>query len=36
MALIRYPKEGVLGDITVKDGLQHEEKFIPTKAKPWI
>jgi hydroxymethylglutaryl-CoA lyase len=26
----------VLGDITVRDGFQHEEKFIPTDAKLWV
>ncbi|MBN2669730.1 MAG: hypothetical protein JXR60_10925 [Bacteroidales bacterium] len=31
-----YPKEIVLGDITVRDGFQHEEKFIPTEAKVWL
>jgi len=35
MSLI-YPKEIVLGDITVRDGFQHEEKFIPTDAKIWL
>ena len=28
-----YPKKVELGDITVRDGLQHEEKFISTDAK---
>jgi hydroxymethylglutaryl-CoA lyase len=36
MALMQYPKEVVLGDITVRDGFQHEEKFIPTDAKLWV
>lgn len=31
-----YPKNIVLGDITVRDGFQHEEKFIPTDAKIWL
>ena len=31
-----YPKKVVLGDITVRDGFQHEEKFIPTDAKLWV
>ncbi|MGA7874458.1 MAG: hypothetical protein WCA08_02265, partial [Desulfoferrobacter sp.] len=26
----------VWGDITVRDGFQHEEKFIPTDAKLWV
>lgn len=36
MALLQYPKKVVLGDITVRDGFQHEEKFIPTAAKLWV
>lgn len=36
MALMQYPREVVLGDITVRDGFQHEEKFIPTAAKLWV
>jgi hydroxymethylglutaryl-CoA lyase len=36
MALMEYPKKVVLGDITVRDGFQHEEKFIPTEAKLWV
>ncbi len=35
MAVLEYPKKVVLGDITVRDGFQHEEKFISTKAKLW-
>jgi len=31
-----YPKKVVIGDITVRDGYQHEEKFIPTQAKLWM
>ena len=31
-----YPKEVVIGDITVRDGFQHEEKLIPTEAKIWV
>jgi len=31
-----YPKKVVIGDITVRDGFQHEEKFIPTEAKLWL
>ena len=30
---MEYPKKVILGDITVRDGLQHEEKFISTDAK---
>ncbi|MBW1980276.1 MAG: pyruvate carboxyltransferase [Deltaproteobacteria bacterium] len=33
---LHYPKKVTLGDITVRDGLQHEEKFIPTRAKLWL
>ncbi len=36
MGLMAYPKRVVLGDITVRDGFQHEEKFIPTDAKLWV
>ena len=28
-----YPKKVTLGDITIRDGFQHEEKFISTDAK---
>lgn len=33
---MQYPKKVVIGDITVRDGFQHEEKFIPTEAKVWV
>jgi hydroxymethylglutaryl-CoA lyase len=33
---MNYPKKVVIGDITVRDGYQHEEKFIPTQAKLWM
>ncbi|MCD4681853.1 MAG: hypothetical protein K8R86_01110 [Bacteroidales bacterium] len=33
---MQYPKKVVIGDITVRDGFQHEEKFIPTEAKLWL
>ncbi len=36
MTQLTYPKNVVLGDITVRDGFQHEEKFIPTDAKLWV
>ena len=36
MTLLEYPKQVVLGDITVRDGFQHEERFIPTDAKLWV
>ncbi len=29
----RMPKKAMIGDITIRDGFQHEEKFISTKAK---
>ncbi|MCP4154728.1 MAG: pyruvate carboxyltransferase [bacterium] len=33
---MKYPEKVTLGDITVRDGFQHEEKFIPTDAKIWL
>ncbi len=36
MAELKYPKKVVLGDITVRDGFQHEEIFVPTRAKVWV
>jgi hydroxymethylglutaryl-CoA lyase len=30
------PKRVELADITIRDGFQHEEKWIPTPAKLWI
>jgi hydroxymethylglutaryl-CoA lyase len=33
---MKYPKQVTIGDITVRDGFQHEEKFIPTAAKIWL
>ena len=33
---MNYPKKIEIGDITVRDGFQHEEKFIPTEAKLWL
>jgi len=32
---MKYPTNVVLGDITVRDGFQHEEKTISTRAKLW-
>lgn len=32
---MNYPKKVTIGDITVRDGFQHEEKYIPTEAKLW-
>ncbi len=33
---MKYPKKVSIGDITVRDGFQHEEHFIPTRAKIWL
>ncbi len=33
---MKYPKKVSIGDITVRDGFQHEEQFIPTEAKIWL
>jgi hydroxymethylglutaryl-CoA lyase len=33
---MNYPKKVTIGDITVRDGFQHEESFIPTDAKIWL
>lgn len=33
---MNYPKKVTIGDITVRDGFQHEEIFIPTDAKIWL
>ncbi len=33
---MKYPKKVKIGDITVRDGFQHEEIFIPTEAKLWV
>jgi hydroxymethylglutaryl-CoA lyase len=33
---MNYPKKVVLGDITIRDGFQHEEKYIPLEAKLWL
>jgi len=33
---MNYPKKVSIGDITVRDGFQHEEKFISTDAKLWL
>lgn len=30
------PKKVDVWDVTLRDGLQHEEVFIPTEAKLWI
>jgi len=36
MAELNYPKKVIIGDITVRDGYQHEEKFVSTDAKLWV
>jgi hydroxymethylglutaryl-CoA lyase len=36
MPRLQYPKKVVLGDITVREGFQHEEKTIPLRAKLWL
>ncbi len=33
---MNFPKKVTIGDITVRDGFQHEEIFIPTEAKIWV
>lgn len=33
---MNYPKKVTIGDITIRDGFQHEEKFIATEAKLWL
>lgn len=33
---MNYPKKVTIGDITVRDGFQHEERFIPTESKLWV
>ena len=33
---MNYPKKVKIGEITVRDGFQHEEMFIPTEAKLWV
>lgn len=35
MSEFKYPSKVNLGDITVRDGFQHEEQFIPTETKLW-
>ena len=36
MGAMSYPRKIVLGEITVRDGLQHEQRTIPTPAKLWL
>ncbi len=33
---MNYPKKVTIGDITVRDGFQHESKYIPLEAKLWV
>ena len=33
---MNFPKKVSIADVTVRDGFQHEEKFIPTQAKIWL
>ena len=33
---MNYPSKVSIGDITIRDGFQHEEKFIPTQSKIWL
>lgn len=34
--MLTYPKKVNIADITIRDGYQHEEKFIPTASKIWV
>jgi len=33
---MNYPKKVSIGDITIRDGFQHEEKYISPEAKIWV
>lgn len=33
---MQLPKSVKVSDITIRDGFQHEEKFIPTASKIWL
>ncbi|NNC83598.1 MAG: pyruvate carboxyltransferase [Flavobacteriales bacterium] len=33
---VNFPKKVSIADITIRDGFQHEEQFIPTQAKIWL
>ena len=33
---MNYPKKVTVGDITIRDGFQHEEKYISADAKLWL
>ena len=32
---MNFPKEVRIGDITIRDGFQHEERFVSTDAKTY-
>jgi hydroxymethylglutaryl-CoA lyase len=36
MMSFSFPKKVTIGDITIRDGYQHEEKYISTEAKIWV
>lgn len=36
MPALNLPRRVELADITVRDGFQHEERWIPTPAKLWV
>lgn len=33
---MKYPSKVTIGDVTIRDGFQHEEKYIPLEAKIWL
>ena len=33
---MNYPKNVTIGDITIRDGFQHEDKYIAAEAKIWL
>lgn len=33
---MNYPKKVTIGDITIRDGFQHEDRYIPAEAKVWL
>lgn len=33
---MKLPKKVEVMDVTLRDGFQHEEMFVPTEAKLWI
>lgn len=34
--MMHFPEHVNIIDVTLRDGLQHEEKYVPTEAKLWI